>query len=183
MASVMDRRAFIGTVAGGLLAAPLVAEAQSPGRMPRIGVLLPAEPASPTEPNASAFRQGLRELGYVEGQNIAIEYRYAHGRSERYAELAHELVRPSNPGCSSGQVSSISMVQMIIRCAVALCSVLPVPWRAGRAPARIRSPLAAIAMAGRLTPPRKKGLRALRIIHGGRRAQGALTVGWPTPGT
>jgi putative ABC transport system substrate-binding protein len=61
--------------------------------MPRIGVLLPAEPASPTEPNASAFRQGLRDLGYVEGQNIAIAYRYAHGRTERYAELAHELAQ------------------------------------------------------------------------------------------
>jgi putative ABC transport system substrate-binding protein len=80
-------------VASALLAAPLAAEAQPAGRMPRIGVLLPAEPASPTEPNASAFRQGLRDLGYVEGQKIAIEYRYAHGRTERYAELAHELVQ------------------------------------------------------------------------------------------
>jgi ABC-type uncharacterized transport system substrate-binding protein len=89
----MKRRAFLGVITGAFLAAPIAAEAQSPGRMPRIGVVLPAEPASPTEPNASAFRQGLRELGYVEGQNIAIEYRYAHGRSERYAELAHELVQ------------------------------------------------------------------------------------------
>jgi putative ABC transport system substrate-binding protein len=90
---MMDRRAFISTLAGGLLAAPLAAEAQPAGKMPRIGVLLPAEPASPTEPNASAFRQGLRDLGYVEGQSIAVEYRYAHGRTERYAELAHELVQ------------------------------------------------------------------------------------------
>jgi len=89
----MDRRAFIGTLAGSLIAAPLAAEAQPAKRIPRIGVLLPAEPASPTEPNASAFRQGLRDLGYVEGQTIALEYRYAHGRTERYAELAHELVQ------------------------------------------------------------------------------------------
>ena len=89
----MDRRTFLGTLAGGLLAAPLAAEAQPAGRMPRIGVLFPAEPASPTEPNASAFRQGLRDLGYVEGQTIAIEYRYAHGRNERYAELVGELVQ------------------------------------------------------------------------------------------
>jgi putative ABC transport system substrate-binding protein len=89
----MNRRVFVRTCAVGLLAAPLTAEAQQPGKVPRIGVLLPAEPASPTEPNASAFRQGLRNLGYVEGQSIAIEYRYAHGRHERYAELAQELVR------------------------------------------------------------------------------------------
>jgi putative ABC transport system substrate-binding protein len=90
---MMDRRTFIGTLAGSLLATPLAAEGQQPGRMPRIGVLLPAEPASPTEPNASAFRQGLRDLGYVEGQTIGVEYRYAHGRNERYAELAHELLQ------------------------------------------------------------------------------------------
>ncbi len=89
----MDRRAFVSGIALGLLAAPLVAETQPAGRMPRIGVLFPAEPASPTEPNALAFRQGLRDLGYVEGQTIAIEYRYAHGRTERYAALAHELVQ------------------------------------------------------------------------------------------
>jgi putative ABC transport system substrate-binding protein len=69
----MDRRVFLGTLAGGLRVAPLVAEAQQAGRMPRIGVLFPAEPASPTEPNASAFRLGLHDLGYVEGQNVAVE--------------------------------------------------------------------------------------------------------------
>ena len=66
MTSVIDRRTFLGTLAGGLLAGPLAAEAQPAGITPRIGVLLQAEPASPTEPDAAAFRQGLRELGYVE---------------------------------------------------------------------------------------------------------------------
>jgi putative ABC transport system substrate-binding protein len=89
----MERRAFIGTLAGGLLATPLSAWGQPARRMPRIGVLLPAEPAAPTEPNASAFRQGLRDLGYVESKNVAVEYRYAHGRTERYAELVGELVQ------------------------------------------------------------------------------------------
>jgi len=89
----VDRRAFIGTLTGGLLAAPLAPEAQTAGRMPRIGVLFPAEPALPTEPNAAAFRQGLRDLGYLEGQNIAVEYRYAHGRTGRNAELVGELLQ------------------------------------------------------------------------------------------
>ena len=68
---MMDRRAFIGTMTGGLLAAPLAAEAQG-GKAFRIGVLSPlaAEPAST---GITAFRQGLRELGYVEGKNVALE--------------------------------------------------------------------------------------------------------------
>ena len=89
----MDRRAFISTLAGGLLAAPLAAEAQQAGKVWRIGVLVPVEPESPTEPNVAAFRQGLHDLGYVEGQNIAVEYRYAHGKAELYAELLAQLVR------------------------------------------------------------------------------------------
>src|SRR5437899_294547 len=76
-----------------LVLAPLAAEAQEVGRVWRIGVLFPAEPASPTEPDTAAFRQGLRDLGYVEGRNIAVEYRYAHGKAELYAELVAQLVR------------------------------------------------------------------------------------------
>ncbi len=89
----MDRRTFVGTLAGGLLVAPLAAAAQQPGKVPRIGVIVPVEPESPTEPNLAAFRQGLRSLGYAEGQNIAVEYRYAHGRAELFTEQAAELVR------------------------------------------------------------------------------------------
>src|SRR6266851_9294820 len=89
----MDRRAFIAAVTGGLLAAPLDAQAQQAGKVWRIGVLVPVEPESPTEPNVAAFRQGLHDLGYVEGQNIAIDYRYAHGKDELYPELAADLIR------------------------------------------------------------------------------------------
>jgi len=89
----MDRRTFIGTLAGSLLATPLAAEGQQAEKMPRIGIIVPVEPASPTEPNVAAFRQGMRSLGYVEGQNIAIEYRYAQGKDELYPELAADLIR------------------------------------------------------------------------------------------
>jgi len=89
---VTDRRAFIGALAGGLLAAPLTAEAQAPAKVPRIGFLtLLSSPESPQL--LVAFRQGLRELGYVEGQTIAIEYRFAADRPERLPALAAELVR------------------------------------------------------------------------------------------
>jgi putative tryptophan/tyrosine transport system substrate-binding protein len=86
----VDRRAFIGTVAGGLLAAPLAAEAQPAGRVYRIGVLSPGTaPPGPLE----ALRQELRELGYNEGRNIAIEWRFAGVTDEHLRDLAEELVR------------------------------------------------------------------------------------------
>ena len=83
----MDRRAFLGIL--GLLAVPIAAEAQQEGKVPRIGYLS----SSPSDAFAAAFKQGLRELGYVEGQNIHIEYRWTEGRMERLAPLAAELVR------------------------------------------------------------------------------------------
>ncbi len=87
-----NRRTFLCGLTLGMLSASLAAEAQPAGKVWRIGVVFPAESASPTEPNGAAFRQGLRDLGYVEGQNVAVEYRYAHGRTERYSELVGELV-------------------------------------------------------------------------------------------
>ena len=87
----MNRRSFIGTLAGGLLATPLAAEGQPAGKIPRIGFLFHGAPGPSAE--LDAFRQGLRELGYIETQNIAVEYRFASGQLERLPELAAELVR------------------------------------------------------------------------------------------
>jgi putative ABC transport system substrate-binding protein len=87
----MDRRAFIGGVAGGLLVVPLVARAQQVGKVYRIGIL-EAIPAAQNSANLLALRKGLRDLGYVEGRNLIIEYRSADGRAERFPELASELV-------------------------------------------------------------------------------------------
>jgi putative ABC transport system substrate-binding protein len=90
----VDRRAFLSTVAGSLLAAPLTAEAQQPARVPRIGFLITGLLGSPeTKASLDAFRQGLRDSGYVEGQNILIEYRGADGYIERLPGLATELIR------------------------------------------------------------------------------------------
>ena len=85
----MRRRAFI---AGGLLAlaSPLAIQAQTAGKIPRIGIL---RNTSPPDPLVDAFLQGLQELGYTEGRNIYIEYRWAEGRIERLPDLAAELVR------------------------------------------------------------------------------------------
>jgi putative ABC transport system substrate-binding protein len=84
------RRAFI-TLIGGAAAWPLAARAQLTGKVYRIGIL-EVSSAALNEANLDAFRQGLRELGYVEGKNLIIEYRSSDGRAERFAELARELV-------------------------------------------------------------------------------------------
>jgi putative ABC transport system substrate-binding protein len=85
----MDRRAFITMVSGGILAAPLAALAQQKP-MPVIGVLSPEEP---TTPYVGGLRAGLQEMGYLEGRNIQIEYRWAQGKFKRLPDLAAELVR------------------------------------------------------------------------------------------
>ncbi len=79
-------------VAAVLFIAGLTTEAQQPARIPRIGILIPSS-ASSFSARVEAFRQRLRELGYVEGKNIVIEYRYAEGKLERLPDLAAELVR------------------------------------------------------------------------------------------
>ncbi len=89
----MDRRAFLGTLAGGLLAAPLVAEAQPAGKVPRIGWVGNMAPPPPPVSQLEGFRQGLRELGYVEGQNLVIEYRWAAAKLNRLPDLVADLVR------------------------------------------------------------------------------------------
>jgi putative ABC transport system substrate-binding protein len=88
----MDRRVFLGVMAGSLLAAPLAAEAQQPRTVYRIGVLGMVDAAS-NSANLAAFRQGLAAFGYVDRAHYTIEYRSAEHRTERLADLAAELVR------------------------------------------------------------------------------------------
>jgi putative ABC transport system substrate-binding protein len=88
----MSKKLFGITLAILILACAHLAQAQQAKKVPRIGFLSAASPASLTA-RAEAFRQGLRELGYVEGKNIVIEYRYAEGKLDRLPALAAELVR------------------------------------------------------------------------------------------
>jgi putative ABC transport system substrate-binding protein len=83
----MKRRTFLALVPGSLLAAPLAVEARPAGKVPRIGIL-----GSTPTPSWEAFRQALRELGYVEGRNIVLEHRWLEGAVDRAPAIASELV-------------------------------------------------------------------------------------------
>ena len=87
----MKRRQFITLLGGATAIWPLAAYAQQAAKVPRIGFLFYG--SSGPSPELDAFRQGLRELGYIEGQNITVEYRFASGQVERLPDLAAELVR------------------------------------------------------------------------------------------
>jgi putative ABC transport system substrate-binding protein len=111
----MRRREFLSVFAGAAAAWPLAARAQQ-AATPSIGVLSPASAATSAR-NIAALRQGLRNLGYVEGRNIAIEYRFAEGISERLSRFATELVALKPVvivvGSTSGIVSASKITQTV----------------------------------------------------------------------
>ena len=91
MASYIGRRKFLATLGGAAAAWPFVAQAQQPAK-PTIGFLVAGTPLSHGQ-WVAAFVQRLRELGWIEGRTIAIEYRWGEGRNERFAEIADEFAR------------------------------------------------------------------------------------------
>ena len=90
MASFIGRRRFLATLGGSAVAWPFAAHAQQP-TMPVVG-FLNSTSLEGWEPSVSAFRQGLKEAGYLEGQNVAVEYRWAEGQYDRVPVIALELV-------------------------------------------------------------------------------------------
>jgi ABC-type uncharacterized transport system substrate-binding protein len=93
--SISDLRVLISVLYAMLFALCVPASAQQAAKMPRIGFVSGRSAPTPTNPDASAeaFRQGMRELGYVEGKNISVEYRYAEGKVDRFPDIVPELVR------------------------------------------------------------------------------------------
>lgn len=88
----MNRRAFIGAAAAAALLTPRAASTQTPATARRVGLLMTTTPTAAAH-IVVAFADGLRELGHVEGQNVRLEYRWADGHGERFAEMAADLVR------------------------------------------------------------------------------------------
>jgi len=120
----MDRRKFIGSVAGGLLAAALTARAQNPS-MPVVGFLSGQSPG-PWAPYIAAFRSGLTETGYVEGRNVTIEFRWAEGRYDRLPALAAALIRR--------QVAVLFVGGGGVREAIAATKTIPIVFTTGNDP-------------------------------------------------
>src|SRR5215813_8377350 len=93
--SVIDRRTFLAGTGAVLLAAPLAAEGQQARRVWRLGFLSASSAPANLLTAAAPFRQGLHDLGYVEGRDFVMEYRYAEGQPDRLPRLAAALVRAS----------------------------------------------------------------------------------------
>src|SRR5262249_41826160 len=120
----MKRREFITLLGGAAAAWPLAARAQQPGTLPHIGVLVSA---SPPHPFADAFWRGLHALGYSEGRNIKVEFRYTDGRSDRAEEFAAAFVR-------SGVDVIVAHFNVATRAAMGATRTIPIVMAAAGAP-------------------------------------------------
>src|SRR5262249_3344645 len=131
MASYIARRKFLATLGGAAAAWPLAAHAQQAGKIPRIGII-------DDSPRWNAFRHEVRDLGYLEGQNIAFDYAYADGVPERLAEAAAALVRrPVDVIATFGTPASLAAKQATTTIPIVMISIGD-PVRAGLVPSLAR---------------------------------------------
>jgi putative ABC transport system substrate-binding protein len=156
----MKRREFVGGLAVTLLAASDRAFSQTPANLPRVGVLVSA---SPPHPFAEAFMRGLRNLGYTDGQNIALEIRYTEGRSDRAAELAAELVKLKVDVI-------VAHFTQATKAAIAATRTIPIVMAPAGAPLQMGFVDSLAHPGGNVT-----GLSAMDAEIGGRRAHGATS--------
>src|SRR5215470_15151325 len=119
---IVNRRTFLGTLTAGLLATPLATQAQQAKKIPRVAFVFGSIPEAeltgpnPTSRYARAFLEGMRQLGWIDGQNITIEWRTVAGRPDRYAAVTQELVKlPVDVVVTSGTRGAIATRQASAR--------------------------------------------------------------------
>ena len=142
MASHIERRKFLATLGGVAAAWPLAARAQQPA-MPVIGIIHSGLPETEPGSRMIAFRQGLNESDYVEGQNVKIEYRWAEGQQDRYSELVADLIRRKVSVIATGANTPASLA------AKAATSTIPIVFGVGQDPVKLGL-VASLAAQGRL---------------------------------
>jgi putative tryptophan/tyrosine transport system substrate-binding protein len=152
----LHRREFITLLAGAAAAWPLAARAQQPGKLPVVGVLVSA---SPPHPFASAFGRGLQNLGYSEGRNIALEFRYSGGSSDRAGEIATEFVR-------LGVAVIVAHFTPAVRAAMGVTQTIPIVMAPAGAPLQSGFIDSLARPGGNVT-----GLSAMEAEIGGKRLQ------------
>jgi putative tryptophan/tyrosine transport system substrate-binding protein len=151
----MRRREVIALL-GGAAAWPLGVRAQQRGKLPLVGVLVSA---SPPHPFAGAFKRGLQSLGYLEGRNIALEFRYSEGRSERASQIAIEFVR-------LGVDVIVAHFTPAVRAAMGVTQTIPIVMAPAGAPLQSGFIESLARPGGNVT-----GLSAMEAEIGGKRIQ------------